>query len=184
MKKIHLSLFATFLAVTILSSCKSDDGHSHGNDQELITTVRLTYTNTSNVSEKVVANYKDLDGAGGAAPVIDNLRLKPNTTYSVMTEVLNESKSPLQNLTPEILTEGAEHQFFYTVAPASLLRVTYTDKDSKNLPIGLTTSQVTSAAGTGTLRVTLKHQPNTKSATSTINTGETDVEVTFPLVVQ
>lgn len=184
MKKIKLSLFATLLATVILTSCKSDDGHSHGNDQELITTVRLTYTNTNNVSDFVVVNYRDFDGAGGANPIIDNIRLKANTTYTVKTEVLNESKNPIIDLTPEILTEATEHQFFYVATPPSMITITYTDKDSKGLPIGLNTSQIIGAAGTAALRVVLKHQPGLKSANSTINTGETDIEVIFPVTVQ
>jgi hypothetical protein len=187
-KSFNTIVLSLAMASTIFfNSCKSDhDDHDHNHsDQELITTVRLTYTNTNNVSEKVVATYKDLDGAGGAAPVIDNLRLKPNTSYSVMTEVLNDSKNPSENITAEILAKGTEHQFFYTISPAALLAITYTDKDSKNLPIGLATAQRTGAAGTGTLRVTLKHQTNnSKTATSTINTGATDIDVTFPLRVE
>jgi hypothetical protein len=171
----------TFLA---LNACKSDTVTPPSNNSELLTTVRLTYKNTANVSDIVVATFKDLDGAGGAAPTIDNLNLKANTNYTVTLEVLDESKNPAENKTAEILAEGVEHQFFYVANPSNLLTVTYADKDAKNLPVGVATLQATKTAGTGTLKVTLKHQPNLKSATSTISTGETDIEVTFNVKVQ
>jgi hypothetical protein len=173
-----------FIALLALNGCKSDDTTKKVDEQELLTTVRLTYTNQANITDIVKVTWKDIDGAGGAAPIIDNLNLKANTTYTVAVEVLDESKTPAENKTPEILSEGAEHQFFYAVNPSALLSVSYADKDTKNLPIGLTTSQKTSAVGDGKLKITLKHQPNLKSATSTITTGETDIEVEFNVSVK
>lgn len=173
-----------FIALLALNACKSDDTTKKVDEQELLTTVRLTYTNQANITDVVRATWKDIDGAGGAAPIIDNLNLKANATYSVVVEVLDESKTPAENKTPEILSEGAEHQFFYAVNPSALLSVSYADKDTKNLPIGLATSQKTSAVGDGKLKITLKHQPNLKSATSSITTGETDIEVEFNVSVK
>ena len=172
------------MAFLALNACKSDSVTAPANNSELLTTVRLNYKNTANPTDIVVATWKDLDGAGGAAPIIDNLNLKANTTYNVSVEVLNESKSPSENKTPEILAEGTDHQLFYTVTPSNLLTVNYADKDAKNLPIGLLTSQVTQNAGAGTLKITLKHQPNLKSATSTINVGESDIEVSFNVTIK
>lgn len=173
-----------FIALLALNACKSDETTKKTDEQELLTTVRLTYTSQANVSDVVRVTWKDVDGVGGVAPIIDNLNLKANTTYSVAVEVLDESKTTAENKTPEILSEGAEHQFFYAVNPTSLLSVSYADKDTKNLPIGLATSQKTSATGDGKLKITLKHQPNLKSATSTIATGETDIEVEFNVSVK
>lgn len=170
-----------FIALLVLNGCKSDDTSKKVDEQELLTTVRLTYTNQVNITDIVKVTWKDIDGAGGAAPIIDNLNLKANTTYNVMLEVLDESKTPAVNKTPEIFSEGVQHQFFYASA---LLSVSYADKDTKNLPIGLATSQKTGAIGDGKLKITLKHQPNLKSATSTIATGETDIEVEFNVSVK
>ncbi len=172
------------MAFLALNACKSDSVTAPANNSELLTTVKLTYKNTANLSDVVIATWKDVDGAGGAAPVIDNLNLKANITYNVSVDVLDESKSPSENKSPEILAEGTDHQFFYTVTPSSLLTVNYLDKDAKNLPIGLLTSQATKSSGAGTLKITLKHQPNLKSATSTINTGESDIEVTFNVTIK
>jgi hypothetical protein len=175
---------AICMALLALQSCKGDDNKAVTDSKELLTTVLLTYTNQANVSEVVKVKWQDIDGVGGVAPKIDNLVLKANTTYAVTTEVLDESKTPVENKTPEILSEGAEHQFFYSSTPANLLSVSYADKDSKNLPIGLATVQKTGSVGKGTFLVTLKHQTNLKSATSTIATGETDIEVSFNVEVK
>ena len=78
--------------------------------------------------------------------------------------------------------EANDHILFYTATPAGLLSVTRTDKDAKNLELGLTTSVVTNAAGTGTLKITLRHQPGTKNGTFT--PGDTDAESVFPVTVQ
>ncbi|HEX8656934.1 MAG TPA: hypothetical protein VF690_05345, partial [Hymenobacter sp.] len=82
----------------------------------------------------------------------------------------------------EIANEKDDHMFFFESTPASLLNITRTDRDSKNLEVGLASQVVTTAAGTGTLKITLRHQPGTKNGT--FAPGDTDVEVTFPVTVQ
>lgn len=59
------------------------------------------------------------------------------------------------------------------------LTVTTTDLDSNNppLPLGFKTSFKTGAAGTGYLRVVLRHQPNSKDGTYA--PGSTDLDVGF-----
>jgi hypothetical protein len=180
MKKLLFIAALGFAAV----ACKKDDhGHDHGNDSELITTVRLTYTNKANITEKVVATWKDIDGTGGKAPEISTLNLKANTTYSVTTELLDESKTPSIDVTAEIRREATEHQLFYLVTGANLTHK-YMDKDAKGFDLGLQSEHTTGAASTGKLRVVLKHLVGIKTATSTVNSGETDVDVEFPVVIQ
>jgi len=58
--------------------------------------------------------------------------------------------------------------------------VNYNDFDGNNLPVGLSTTWETeNAGGAGTFQVILKHQPDIKSATSTVNDGGTDVDLTW-----
>ncbi len=186
MKIVKCFALGLFAALSLgVGACKSDESHDHNhNDSELITTIRLTYTSSGLGTDVVRATYKDPDGAGGAAPTVDVIRLKANTSYNVTVEVLNESKNPAENLTPEILAEGAEHQFFFVPSGSSLAFDGYGDKDNKGLPIGLVHKQKTGAAGTGKLRAVLKHITNNqKTANSTINTGETDADVNFDVVI-
>ncbi len=70
-----------------------------------------------------------------------------------------------------------------TGGPLNLL-VTITDHDSnpQQYPIGLESNFVTGAAGTGWLRVVLRHQPNTKNGT--FAPGSTDLDVGFSVSIK
>lgn len=63
--------------------------------------------------------------------------------------------------------------------------MTITDKDTNPapgpFPLGIATQVRTGTAGTGTLKVVLRHQPNAKNGTTT--PGTSDLDVNFPVVV-
>lgn len=183
-QKIYFLLSAA--AVLSLSSCSNDDPAPEetldDNPPELITTVRLQFTNQNNVNDVVTVEWKDLDGDGGNAPVIGSLQLKQGVTYNLKTFFIDEPNA--ENITDEVKEEGTDHQVFYTVAPvANFLSMTVTDKDANNKDLGLEgTAQVLGNLNdAGTLKVTLKHQPGIKDGN--IGTGETDVEVQFPVTI-
>lgn len=163
--------------------CKdSGDDVEPDDENELITSVTLKFTEqgTSNVS---TFSFKDPDGDGGNSPIkFDTIALKPNTTYTMTIELLDESKSPADDITKEVEEESDEHLFVYTPTPAALLTYTYGDKDENNHPIGLTGSAKTGAAGDGTLKVQLRHQPGTKNGTA--GPGTDDVHLDFQLKVK
>lgn len=165
-----------------LAACNVSDPDEH-NEEELITTVLLAYTDTvSNLSDTVT--FRDADGPGGLAPsAYDTIVLAPNRVYRVNLSLLDESHDDhAHDITAEVRDEGVDHQVFYAVAGANLV-VAYRDQDANGLPLGLQTLQTTGAASTGTLTVTLKHQPGLKSASSTVATGETDVQIAFQVRV-
>ncbi|MBA9079806.1 MULTISPECIES: hypothetical protein [Rufibacter] len=177
------SLAILFAATVFMStSCSDDEDPAPVNEEELITTLKLTMVPQGG-GATVTASYRDLDGDGGANPVITGAQLAANKVYDVTVQVLDESKSPAEDITEEVEEEGDEHQFFYVPSGVNLT-VAYNDTDRNNRPIGIKTRMTTTTASTGNLKVVLKHQPALKSATSTINTGETDVEVTFPVTIQ
>ncbi len=99
----------------ITAGCKKDDAVPD-DEQELITTIRLTLTNVTNSTEVVTATWRDIDGPGGAAPVITGLTLRPNVTYTGTIDFLDESQSnnPV-NITDEVEEEGIDHEIFYEV---------------------------------------------------------------------
>jgi len=173
-------LFAA--SVFIGTSCSNDDDPEPINEEELITTLTLTMI-PQGEGATVTATYRDLDGDGGQVPTTSNISLAANKVYDVTVSVLDESKTPAENITEEVEEEGNEHQFFYVPTGVNLT-VNATDKDSNNLPIGIVTTMTTAGASTGNLRVVLKHQPGLKNTTSTINTGETDVDVSFQITIQ
>ena len=169
-------------APLVFSSCKKDKEDPQPDEEnEQITTVSYVLTPASG-GASVSANWRDTDGTGGNAPTIETLSLKPNTTYTGTIVLLDETKNPVAMISDEVASEKEDHLFFYAPMPASLLTITRTDRDSKNLEVGLATQLVTNAAGTGTLKITLRHQPGSKNGT--FAPGDTDVEVTLPVTVQ
>jgi len=175
-------LFAFVLSTT---ACKKDDPVIP-NEEELITT--FTYTLSTSGATPVVLSFTDLDGDGGNAPTINGGTLQANTTYTGTIDLLNEAESPAESITAEIAEEKEDHQFFFATDGLDL-SFAYEDLDANGQPVGLTTTLVTGNAGTGNLRITLRHQPD-KSANGVTNGaidnagGETDIEVTFPVTIQ
>jgi hypothetical protein len=176
-------VFVMLLGITaVLSGCKKEDPVPE-DENELITTVQLKFTDGANVQ---TFQWRDIDGDGGAAPTIQNIALKANKTYTLNVSMLDESKTPAKDLTEEVEEEGDEHLLVFTASPSALLTYTYGDKDAKNFPIGLNGSLRTAAAGTGTLQVVLRHQPPVNGMAQkngTATPGSTDVDVTFNVTV-
>jgi hypothetical protein len=158
------------------------------NEEELITTLRLTFAEADNAANTYEMVFQDLDGDGGNAPVITADTLPVELAFSLSVEVLNESVSPAEDITAEIQAEDEAHQFFFQVSGANL-SLSYADADGNGLPVGLVNTAVSDAASVGTLLVTLRHEPNKTGAgvaTGDITNagGETDLEVSFPIVIQ
>lgn len=173
------------LAVSsVLVGCKEADPEAEEN--EFISTVQLVFTPAAG-GNAVTATWRDLDGEGGAAPTITPLVLAANTTYNVSVKFLNETVSPADDITKEVQEEGDEHLVVLTPAPANLIQLTITDRDSRNLPIGLASRAVTAMAGTGMIQVVLRHQPPVNGQpikNGTPAPGSTDAEVNFAVTVQ
>ena len=178
-------VFITLIALSALFTSCEKDKPDVDPGVELITTV--TYTLTSG-SEVVTLNFQDLDGDGGNDPVITGGTLTANTTYTGTLTLLDESKTPVENISDEVLEEDEEHQFFFD-SNITGVSFAYADEDADMNPVGLASTVTTTDAGSGTITVTLRHEP-AKSAEGVADGdianagGETDVQVTFPVDVQ
>ena len=178
-----LILFVLFLS----SSCEKDDPVIP-NQEEVITTMQLILT-PSGGGPDVVFLFRDLDGDGGDAPLITEGTLAANAEYFGTVELLNEQLTPSENISDEVFEESDKHQFFYERSSGLNLTAAYEDADQNNKPIGLSTRLTTGASSEGTLKVTLRHEPD-KSADGVANGnitnagGETDIEVTFIVKIQ
>ena len=170
----------------MLFSCESDDPVPE-NSEELITTVNLAFTPHGG-GATIFLEFKDLDGDGGSAPVINGGTLTAHTVYHATLTLLNESVVPTNDITQEILAEADAHQFFFETMSVQLDHA-YDDMDGNGNPIGVVNTFVTGDTSTGTLSVILRHEPD-KSAAGVADGditkagGETDIEVTFPISVQ
>lgn len=185
MKKFKQLGLILIISVLTFTACENDS--KKPNEEELITTLKYTLTPQGG-GTPISLTFTDLDGEGGDDPVLSVSNLAANTTYNGSIEVLNELESPAEDITEEVEEESEEHQFFYS-SSISGVTVSYTDQDGNGNPIGIATTLVTTGSGSGTLVITLRHEPN-KSASGvssgdiTNAGGETDIEVTFNITVQ
>ncbi|MBO0936278.1 hypothetical protein J2I47_06935 [Fibrella sp. HMF5335] len=170
-----------------LNGCKKGTDPLPANENELITTVTLRFTQAGTANTQT-ATYQDKDGDGGAAPTkFDTITLTANTSYSLTVDLLDESKTPTVSVTDEVNSKKDEHLLVYATTPAALLTYTYGDKDSRNLPVGITGTIRTGTAGTGTFNVRLRHQPpinGTAVKDGSPTPGSDDVNLNFGLTIK
>jgi len=186
-KQFQLSLLMIALITVCISGCKDDPDPIIPNEEEVITTLKYTLSPAGG-GDDIVLSYTDLDGDGPDAPVIVGGTLSSQTSYAGELELLNEAEDPAEDITLEIQEEDEDHQFFFESSITDLT-VAYGDVDSNNNPVGLTSTLSTGAASTGTLSITLKHEPTKDGAgvadgDITNAGGETDISVSFPISVQ
>lgn len=196
---------AICLALGVIA-CGDVENPRHDNENEVITTVVLTFT-PSGGGTPVVATFNDPDGDGGDAPSVEAIALDPSTTYATTVTFLNALEDPAEDITEEIAAEPEEHQVFFTGSavrgpatgdnPAAVLEHAYDDADANGDPIGLTNTVHTIASGTGELTLTLRHLPavngtpvKTAELAATVASdgigalpGDSDAQVTFAVAV-
>lgn len=177
---ITVSIFALTLAYT---SCKKKVvTPPNPNEEELITTLLLHFTDSAGVQPSVTSIYKDVDGDGGNNPSQwDTIKLKANTTYYAEILLLDDSKSPADTISNEVLEEAKDHLFCFTPSNVNV-SVKRTDLDINNLEIGLLSKWYTGAVATGTMQVVLRHQPDIKTGACAL--GSSDVDLTFQCKVE
>lgn len=187
------ALFVGLVAAS-LTACKKDKEETPKpqpvpvNEEELITTLILTFTDAATPGNVYELRFTDQDGDNGMAPEITGDTLPAGTTLQLAVRVLDESGATPEEITDEILLEDEEHQFFFQVTDADL-QIAYADADADGQPVGLSNVATTGAASTGSLRVTLIHEPVKTAAGVSAGLidnagGETDIEVTLPVVIQ
>ena len=152
--------------------------------EEYMTTVKLRLENTANPNDTIWATWKDLTPDDTNAPdtTLAIINVKKNNSYKLAVYILDETKSPAVDITPDIRERGNYHRFFLipTSSIASKVVVTPTDYDSNSpaLYIGLNNLvAISDTIASGKLEGILKHQPNTKDGT--LAPGSTDIDVFF-----
>lgn len=191
------------LVLAAMPAC-SDDGHDHGNEEEVITTVILAFTPAAG-GAATAFEFDDPDGDGGNAPTIDPIALAPGS-YDLAVRFENRLEDPPEDITAEVSDESDEHQVFLTGTaidgpaannPGAPLAQTYDDQDAGGLPVGLAHT-IAATAGTGMLTLTLRHLPPVGGTAAKVARlaedvaagglaalpGESDVSVTFDVAVQ
>ncbi|MCS7037447.1 MAG: hypothetical protein NZM41_12335 [Saprospiraceae bacterium] len=174
-----VSLLALSVLGLAITGCHKDD---HDTENEVITTVVVHLKSADGAFDKRFT-WNDPDGDGGQPPTIENIALVPNKEYNAEVYFYDRSRSPEVNVTKEIEEESDEHLLVYRVIGALNLTITPTDTDTKGRPFRLKTRWTTGAASSGSVRITLRHNPN-KLLPNLDETGSVDAEVEFPVRIQ
>lgn len=193
----RMLLLATFLIS--FSACQSDDPEDE-NEGELITDVTLKFTEVNATGTAIGTPFEvvatDPDGLElGANPTIGTITLSAGKRYLLEIDLFNRIEN--EDITEEILEDADEHQFFFlgsAFVGTPILTYTYADEDQNGRPVGLRGFvQVvpTPTTNNAQFRIVLRHDLN--KAFAGLNNphfenfvqagGETDMDITFPLVL-
>ena len=183
MKNIYF--LATVLFTILLASCSKDNETPEAvNEEELITTLKVTLVPLSE-GNTIVLTTRDLDGDGPNEPVITiSSNLTAGVTYNGTIELLDETKSPADNITEEVEEEADEHQIFYTIGSGLDVTATATNLDSEGNLLGTEFELTANTASSGSLTFTLRHEPTKPNDGLSSAGGETDTEATFAITVE
>lgn len=173
------ALFALFIIATTVQCSKDDDTPEEIHEEEVITRVTLNITDASDATNTITWNE------GETVPTIS---LGADATYQVSIHFFNASDpNDVEDITEEVIEEADEHHVFYGIADANLIIASAANdtEDSAGNPINLKTVWTTAAAGSGTVRAYLIHEPTTKTASTRSDFGgETDIELDFPVTIE
>jgi hypothetical protein len=190
-----ISVLCLLFASLFITNCNSEeDTPPTENEEEVITEVKLIFTNNANSSDKVQVSAIDADGPGvGELTVAGPITLNTNKNYTLTYEILNGTES----IKTEIEGEKEDHQFFYSFSTDAFSNpmgngnidnsadaINYVDKDANNRNVGLQTTWTTggSTLSSGSFKIQLQHQPDgIKTNSSGSDDGETDFELNFVL---
>ncbi len=178
----HFAIICTM--IVLLAACKDSNitpSNPPSNEAELITTMKVILTDSA-TSQVYPFIFRDTDGEGGAGPTqFDTIQLSAGHVYYSNLLLLDESKAVIDTISNEVLEEADDHLVFYDVTGADI-NVSLTDKDSKQLPLGLQSIWRTGAVSSGQINIQLKHQPGVKDGSKA--PGETDAMVSFPIMIK
>ncbi|MBL7684231.1 MAG: hypothetical protein JNK00_12800 [Flavipsychrobacter sp.] len=178
------------IATVFFIACKKDEVITPTPvEQELITTLRLTVTNNEGFNKTFI--YKVENGFGSTTQGIvtkDDIVLASDKQYDVEVQLLNEKKTPSEDITEEVKAESNDHLFLFQSVPAAGSgSITFNEgnKDGNGNAFNQKIKFKAGGAGTGAVTITLKHEPTDKAAaTPDAAGGETDVEAVFNVKLQ
>ena len=181
----NLYFLVTVLFTILLASCSKDNETPEAvNEEELITTLKVTLVPVSE-GNTIVLTTRDLDGDGPNEPVVTvSSNLTAGVAYNGTIELLDETKSPADNITEEVEEEADEHQFFYTIGSGLDVTATATNLDSEGNLLGTEFELTANTASSGSLTFTLRHEPTKPNDGLSSAGGETDIEATFSITVE
>lgn len=190
----NAAILLAAIAACHLCGCSDDPIAPPVDSEEVLPNlVSLKLTSSAGPATTLVAEWKDLDGDGGAPGVSDTIRLVSGTTYygtlaATFVGRINNRDTTI-DLTSDYVTFGTQHQFFYTSGGgiAGRLGVAVTDHDASHLPLGLMTTMTVGAGtpATGTLRIELGHYDDpARPKNGTLTPYARDIDIIFPVRIE
>jgi len=174
------------LTVLILAGCRKEYNREEDNENELITTIILSSTETGS-SDTLDHVWEDVDGPGGADPDIDTIELEHGKNYDISLSLFDKTKIPFENITTEIEEESNVHRFYLQPDGGTGITISDPDKDIDGLTLGLLNKLNTTQPATGHISIILRHYPDGGKAeedSSNSPKSTTDAEAIFPVVVK
>ena len=177
MKNIFKKTYFVYLLLLgiLINSCSKDDPDGI-NEQEYISNVVL-----------------EIQAADGSNQTIDwdiseqnsqSINLNANVDYNIEISFLNNSDpTDIENVTLEIIEEADEHQVFFNASGVDIA-FEYGDFDSNNNPLGVVFSMSTGNAGSGTITITLVHEPTKPNDGLDTAGGSIDIQTSFPVTIE
>ena len=194
-RKRMIQTFALISAAMLLGAsfgaCKKEKDKSPApvpEEPELITTLDLELTREG---DTLTFRYRVENGFGTTSPgtvQVDTIVVDAGRVYDVSLKVLNHKVEPVEDITEEILEESRDHLFLFLSEPATgpgSLIFSEGNKDPDGAPVNQRGILTAGAAGRGTLRLYLMHDPIDKTGTTPGQSGgETDLYAVFPVVIR
>jgi len=199
--KVKSVIGVLLVGSVFMFGCKDDGFPEPENEGEVITDVVLKFTNTTNSNDTVIARAQDPDGTGiQELTILDTIILDTSKTYTLTLDLLNAlDPTDVESITEEVNEEGVDHKFFFSFSNNAFANplgdgnfdnaadaLNYNDLDVKSNGIGLSTTWTTNNVllSNGSFQIRLQHQPDIKTANSTVNDGDTDIDLTFVLNIK
>lgn len=189
-RRISIAAFA--LASFVFASCSSDDPTAPPVDNEhappTTITVELVKLDAAGnpTTEKTTATVRDTTVVKGKPRVEGLLQLDAGAKYRGSISLFDESKSPAENVTHEIVQEKDGHIFLFAPGgglDASRIVITDKDKDSQGFDVGLSFMLQATAGPSvnGTINVQLRHYD---SGNKNDTVYDTDINSNIPAQIR
>lgn len=173
----------TLIIVSALSfaACDQDNTSEPVNEPETITRVILSIYDQE-AQNSFFATYTDPDGPGGEAATVEPISFESGKAYQLLVLFYDDSGQEEVSMNAQLEYERLDHQVCFTttgVVPEPLPQ----DFDKNGNPVGKENFFGPKEAGSGSLQVTLLHQPD-KAATDPCASGIVDVQtLAFPVTI-
>lgn len=177
--QLLLTYTVCIFALGFLISCDKDDPEEES-EQEEITHVILTIK-TGNDNQKVTWDHD-------TGRPDKTIHLTNGIASEVSIKIENRSDpNEVEDVTEEIREEADEHHIFIGFAGVNVQVVPSSSdpKDSAGNNLNLVTDWTPSAAGSGSVRIVLVHEPNSKTGTTRNDFGgEADFDINYQVSIK